>query len=364
MRIRFLAAVLFALAVFVVKAGADTIFFKNGDRITGTINGSDGKTVTIETDFAGEIKGSWTAIREVTSDKTLFVLTPDKKTVSGTISVVTSDAGMDLVVHTTSSGDVHLPVEKIGIIRSKDAEEAYEKSLHPPLTANWKSELDAGLALARGNSQTTNFNLGFHATRKTLTDQILTSASTIYSTNDAPGGGVTANTILGAARYDRDLYDAALFAFGSGDFTHDALQGLDLRSIYSGGLGWHAIHSSRTTLNVLAGVNYTRESYSPVAGSATTSPLQRSLMGGTFGEDFKHQLSSITTLTEVFNFYPDFTNTGEYRMALDAGATTKVNSWLGWQVTFSDRYVSDPPVIGTKPNDIIFSTGLTATFGH
>src|SRR5690349_14545459 len=193
MRIRLVCFALLALVVFAARAGSDTIVFKNGDRITGTISGSDGKTVTIETDFAGEIKGSWQEIREVTSDKTLFVLTPDKKTVSGTISVEAGAAGTELVVHTASSGDVRVPVEKLGIIRSQNAQAAYEKSLHPSLASNWKAAIDAGLAFARGNSQTTNFNLGFHAARKTLTDQILANASTIYSTNDAPGGGVTAN---------------------------------------------------------------------------------------------------------------------------------------------------------------------------
>jgi hypothetical protein len=351
-------------ALAALAATADTIVLKNGDHLTGTITGSDGKTVTIKTDFAGEIKGPWSAIQEVTSDSTLFVVTPDQKTVSGTITVQGNGATADLVVHTASSGDVHVPLDKLSIIRSQDAQTAYEKSLHPPFTADWKGGVSVGFALARGNSETTNLNLGFNAVRKTLHDQITLDESSIYSTNDAPGGGVTANEDLGDARYDRDFYDSLLFGFVSGDFTHDALQGLNLRQIYTGGLGWHAIDTKTTTLDVLAGGNYTRESYGTIAGSPTPVGVNRNLAGVTVGEDFKHAFGAITELTEDFTFYPDLTNTGQYRFALDAGAVTKVSKWLGWNVTLSDRYVSDPPIVGTKPNDVVFSTGLTASFGH
>jgi small nuclear ribonucleoprotein (snRNP)-like protein len=39
-----------------------------------------------------------------------------------------------------------------------------------------------------------------------------------------------------------------------------------------------------------------------------------------------------------------------------------LKTWLGWQVTVSDRYISDPP-IGLKGNDFLLSTGLRLTFG-
>ena len=351
------------VAMTVVSVDADTVAMKNGDRLSGTITGSDGKIVTIKTDFAGEIKAPWSAIKEVTSDSTFFVVTPDQKTVSGKITLEATDAASDLVVH-ASAGDVRVPLDKLSLIRSQDAETAYEKSLHPPLWDDWKGGVSLGFALARGNSETTNLSLGFNAARKALHDQISLSESSIYSSNDVPGGGVTANEDLGDARYDHDIYDALLFVFVSGDFTHDQLQGLNLRQIYTGGLGWHAINTAKTTLDVVAGGNYTRESYSPVPGSTTTVGQNRNLAGVTTGEDFKHEFGSITQFTEDFNFYPDLSDTGQYRFALDAGAVTKVSKWLGWNVTLSDRYVSDPPIEGTKKNDLVFSTGLAASFGR
>ena len=229
--------------------------------------------------------------------------------------------------------------------------------------------MNIGLALARGNSDTTNLNTGLNADRKTLSDEIKVYTSSIYTTNGATTsggpGGVTADAFLGGARYDRNL-TPRIFVFGSGDFTHDALQNLDLRSIYSGGLGWHAINRPNTTFDLLGGVNYTRETYSSGAtvGSPNGTNVGRNLPGLTAGEDFTHKFGPSTTFTEHFDFYPDLSDIGQYRFALDSGLVTKINKWLGWQTTFSDRYVTDPPILGTKSNDVIFATGLNIAFSH
>jgi Protein of unknown function, DUF481 len=67
-------------------------------------------------------------------------------------------------------------------------------------------------------------------------------------------------------------------------------------------------------------------------------------------------------LNERFEFFPNVSNTGAYRFTFDAHAVTKLNKWLGWQVSFDDLYVSNPPT-GIKQNDLILSTGLRLTFG-
>ena len=43
---------------------------------------------------------------------------------------------------------------------------------------------------------------------------------------------------------------------------------------------------------------------------------------------------------------------------------TQIKKWLGWQMALSDRYVTDPPIAGTKSNDMIFSTGINVSFAH
>ena len=50
------------------------------------------------------------------------------------------------------------------------------------------------------------------------------------------------------------------------------------------------------------------------------------------------------------------------REEFDVVAATKLKAWLGWQVTYSDRYLSNP-LPGLKKNDVLLSTGLRLTFG-
>jgi putative salt-induced outer membrane protein YdiY len=353
-RRQFVATFVAALAV-ASAAHADTVMLKNGDRLTGTVELSDGKDVTLKTDFAGEIKIQWSAVQELKTDKPVYVVTPDKKTVSGTVST----DGTNLVIHTANNATVQVPLAQVTVVRSFDVETAYEKSLHPSLIEGWKGGVNLGFAVARGNSETTNLTTGFNADRKTLNDEVTFYESSLYSTNDLPGGGVIANSILGGAKYDRN-FTKRIFWFVSADYAHDALQDLNLRQIYSGGLGVHIINNPNTTFDFLAGANYTRENY----GNGAAIAVDRNLAGITLGENFMHKFGKSTTFTEVFYFYPDLSDTSQYRFSLDAATVTKINKWLGWQTSLTDRYVTDPPIAGTKSNDVIFSTGINVSFTH
>lgn len=363
-KMKFLLALLAAVTLTAGAALADTIVLKNGDHLTGTITTVNGDQVTLKTDAAGEINIKWSAIQQLNSDSPLYVATPEKQTISGTVAL----DGTDLVVHTTTSGDVRVPVSQLTIVRTSDQQQAYEKSLHPGLTDDWTIGANIGFALARGNSDTTNLNTGVTAVRKTLSDQIKLAVSSIYarsgtSTSGSPGG-VTASEVLGAAAYNKDI-SKRLFLFASADFTHDALQDLVLRQIYSAGLGVHVIKRTNTTLDALLGANYTRESYSSSATLITPAlNINRNLPGLTAGEAVTHKFSANTAIIEAFNFYPDLSDIAQYRFALDTSVVTKIKKWLGWQASLSDRYVTNPPIPGTKSNDVILSTGLNVTFGH
>ena len=80
------------------------------------------------------------------------------------------------------------------------------------------------------------------------------------------------------------------------------------------------------------------------------------------GESLDSKITNRTTVSESFSFYPNVSDTGNYRFSFNSNITTKINSWLSWQVTFNDNYISNPPT-GLKGNDLLFATGLRLTFG-
>jgi putative salt-induced outer membrane protein len=340
---------IFVVSIFVFSicrlALADQISLKNGDRLSGTIVKSDGKTLVLHTDYADDITLNWSAVEGIRSEKQLHIELPNKKIAVGTVT--TSGGALEVA---TRSGPVAVAFTNVKSI-SQQAE--YEK--HPSLLEGWKGGLNAGFSLTGGNSQTTNLALGFTATRQTLNDKLGAYANSVYATNNAPGAvpSTTANTEAGGARYDHNL-SGRTFGFGAADFFADALQGLNLRSVFGGGLGFHAITSGTTTLDFLGGLNYTHESY---------TAFSRNLVALTLGEEVMHKLGKSTVLNENLYFFPDLNSAGDYRGTFNFASVTKMSKWLGWQNTFSDVYVTNPP-FGKKQNDVILTTGLNVAFGH
>jgi len=357
--------VVVALFLLTIPALADQITLKNGDRLTGSITKSDGKELVIKTDYAGDVTVKFDAIQAITSAGDLNVSLGGGKTVFGPVTT----NGDNVVVATKTAGPVEAPKASITMLRSPAEQAAYDKSLHPGFAEGWNGGVNVGFALTRGNSETKNLNLAFTATRRGFRDKLILYTNSVYATNDLPTASphTTANTIGGGARYDHD-FAPRVFGFVNGDFYHDSLQNLDLRALFGGGLGWHAIKTNATTLDLLAGVNYTHESYSaffnpPTPPNVLVPAVTHSLAGLTLGDDFMHKLGKSTVLTQTLSFYPDLSNTGEYRGTFNLGLVTKINKWLGWQNSFGDIYVSDPPT-GKKKNDLLLSTGLNFSFAH
>ncbi len=358
---------LIAFLGLVSAAFADQITLKNGDHLTGTIVKSDGKTLVLHTEFAGDVTVQFAAITQITTEKDLHVSTSDKKTVVG--PVTTSDGKIEVA---TKTGAVEVPPANVVLIRNDAEQAAYDKSLHPGLTHGWNGGANVGFSLARGNSQTTNLALAVNAVHPTLNDKITVYLTSIDTQNQLATPSTVANLITAGFRYDRN-FNQKMFGFGAADFMSNALQDLDLRSVYTGGLGYHAVKSDNTVIDLLAGINFTHETYSngPVNTPVTVPPtfasygVTNKFAALTVGEELMHKAGKTTVITQKLYFYPDLSNgySGQYRGEFDFGTVTKISKWLGWQNQGSDIYVSNPPA-GTKDNDVIFTTGLNFSFTH
>jgi putative salt-induced outer membrane protein YdiY len=348
---KFVLQFTFISFIAILSAAADQVSLKNGDRLSGTVVKSDGKTLVLHTDYAGDVSLKWDAVQGIQAGEPLHVELQDGRKAVGTVS--TSDDKIQIA--TPGAGSVEAPVSSVKTLRNDAEQKAYERTLHPGLLQEWKTGLNAGFALTRGNSETKNLSVGFLAARQTLHDKLGLYANSVYASNDAAGAtpSTTANTAGGGLRYDHDLR-GRVFAFGAADFFSDALQSLNIRSVFGGGAGYHVIKNDNTTLDLLAGLNYTHESY---------TGLTRNFAALTIGEEVMHKLGKSTTLNESLTFFPNLNDLGEYRGTFAFSTVTKMNRWLGWQNSFSDIYVTNPP-LGKKQNDIILTTGLSVTLGQ
>jgi putative salt-induced outer membrane protein YdiY len=360
-RLRFLAVAVFFL--WGISGFADQVVLKNGDRLTGTITKSDDKTLLIKTEFAGDVTVQWPAVQQVTSTQPLHVAEKSGATVAGTVTT----ADTNLVVAPSSGAPVTVAKADVTALRNDQEQVIFEKGVHPTLYQGWTGGATFGFGLTGGNSQTESLALAFNADRPTKTDDIKMYATSVYSTNNAPGASpsVTANSIQAGARYSHNL-TSRLFAFGGADFQTDQLQYLNLRTILSGGLGVHIIKTDKTTLDALFGPGYTHASYTGFFNTVADMQqpaITQSYAIFTLGEEFMRKLGHGTVINEKFYYLPNLSMTGQYQTNFAIGSITKISKWFGWQTAFSDIYVTNPPPT-TKKNDLVFTTGLNVTFTH
>ena len=343
--------------LFAVAASADQVTLKNGDRLTGTIVKSDGKTLLLKTDSAGEITVKWDAVSAIVSSQPLSVQLNNGQIVSG--NVTTDDAKFE--VATRDRGQVSAPRDTVVAIRNAAEQSDYDRLQHPRITDLWSGLLDTGLSETRGNSALLAFNLAGKAARATTRNKLSLYSNIVYATDDTtPPSRTTANSIQGGARFDYNLRPR-LFVFGIADFAYDEFQHLDLRSVLGGGLGFHVIKTDNTTFDVFAGGDYDREKFSPNPPLILTNTT-RNVAEIDAGEELSWKLSNRVSLNERFSAFPNLSDIGQYRFQFDATAATKLKAWLSWQITVSDRYLSNP-LTGLKSNDELLSTGLRLTFG-
>jgi putative salt-induced outer membrane protein YdiY len=346
----------FVIVAFLAPAAmADQIILSNGDRLTGSIIESDGTTIVVRSEFIGTVRISMDAVDRFSSDQSLHLTLQDNQTIVGTVS----PAGDSVEVRTADAGVVTFPRQSIRVIRSQEGQALYQTELdrlrNPDLGDLWNGSTDVGFSLTRGNADTTTLSLGMNAARATTRDKISTYVTSLYAKNTLFGTSLTtANSIRGGARYDVNITDRA-FTFGLGDLEFDEFQKLDLRAVVGGGLGWHVSKTERTTFDIFGGGALTKDYFS--------TGLKRTSGEIMAGQEWSYTLGARTSFKERAVIFPNLSETGEYRLNFDASLLTNLNTWLGWHITLSDRYLSNP-IPGTRKNDTLLTTGLRVTFGR
>ena len=329
---------------------ADQVTLKNGDRVTGQIVKKDGDKLTVKSEIMGEISIPWSAVTSIASGEPLVVVLPGGKPVSGTLS--TSEGKLQVA---TPSGPETAPLADVSAVRNSDEQKQWERLQHPGLLDLWAGYFDLGLSLVRGNAETTTFATTFNAARVTRTDKIALQFNEIYATALISGhSAATAQAVRGGVDYNRNV-KPRLFIDLFNQYEYDKFQDLDLRVVLGGGFGFKAIKTDRSHLDLVGGLDYDRAQFS--------TPLTQNSAEGYFGDDWSYKLSGSSSLTQSFRVFPNFTSGGDYRMNFDLGAATRLKRWLSWQVTASDRFLSDP-VPGRKKNDLLLTTGFRVSFAR
>ncbi len=364
---RMLILTTLSLSLLSLPVFADQLTLKNGDRLSGTIvkSDDDAKTLLIKTDWAGDVTVKWDAITTIVSSQPLHIMLSDGRVIVGRVS--TTDGILEIA---TDGGTVPAAHDAVKAIRDNATQAEIDRLQHPRLRDYWSGLFDLGLSLTEGNSSTAALTIAGKASRVVPKNKLTLYYTEVYSrdSNESPAL-TTANAIHAGVRDEFNL-KPRVYAFAFTDFDEDALQHLDLRNVIGGGLGYHVINTKKTQFDVFGGGSFNQEYFASytIANPAPPPVLlfepsqSRHSAEIVAGESLSTKLGPRTTVSEQLSFFPNLSSTGEYRVTFDANAVTKLKTWLGWQITLSDRYISDPP-FGLKGNDLLLSTGLRLTFG-
>jgi len=356
------------LSLFSIVVCADQVTLKNGDRLSGMIvkTDDDAKTLLIKTELAGDVTVKWEGVTAIESSQPLHLTLSDGRIVVGPVR--TADG--KFAVATKDAGTVAAEHGAIKAVRN-DAEQAeVDRLLHPRLRDYWSGLFDLGLSITEGNSSTTALTIAGKASRVVPKNKLTLYYTQVYGKDNAESPSITTANAIHAGVRDEFNLRPRIFLFVFTDFDEDALQHLDLRNDLGGGLGYHLIKTAKTQFDVFGGLSFNQEYFgtytianpAPPPAVLLQASQSRHSAEVVVGETLSTKLGPRTTVSEQLSFFPNLSSAGDDRVTLDANATTKLKTWLGWQVTFSDRYISNPP-LGLKGNDLLLSTGLRLTFG-
>jgi len=164
-------------------------------------------------------------------------------------------------------------------------------------------------------------------------------------------GILSANDMNGSVRVELDIEKSKrVFLFDAAGAGYNEIRKIDLSYDDSFGLGYKLIAATNVTLSADIGVNYQRQDFSD--GTSKDYGALR------LGELMSWKLSSKWFLDEKFEFYPRFTDIGEYRMRFEANLRYLITHSLNLNVTVIDLYDTQPAPSVTR-NDLL----LRATLG-
>lgn len=354
---RLLLALMLPVICLAVPARTEVIHFKNGDRLTGDWQRVERGKLILKTEALGEVAIPLTWLESFTTTKRAVASLRNGQVLRGELTMLPSGAWQVR----TGRG--------VRMVAPRDVEAIYPQSVHEPRTPehtfstwlNWRGTGSLGYSLVRGGDrQAGTFNAALNATRgqpdlaglvepwRTTVNFTMLFAHT--QTNS--GLRISANSVTSLLRQDF-LFTPNNFVFGLVTFEHIQPQNVDFRQTYGLGIGRDVVRRPRVAASFLGGTTLVKE--------RIQTGLRRQNSESLFGEKLSLGLSDQVNLTHQFSFYPNLSDTGQFRFDTTSVLSTRLTSRLSLNVNLIDRYLS-LPVPGRKKNELVVTTGFGLRF--
>jgi hypothetical protein len=315
-----------SLGLLALSARADTVTLKNGSVIHGKVVQVAGGTITVSTDFAGDLAIKQDQVVSLETDEPMFLKTQDNTTMLSKIEK--KDSGLVL---TGATGSYQTTVAGIKSSWAKDAEDPEIVALRP----KWSLEIAADVAGKSGNSTGFASTAGMVAVRKTPTDALKFYASGAHA---VANGSRSEDMYKGGAEYN-SFFTSDLSWYVSSELMQDNVKDIALRVSTSGGLGINAIRKATQDLQFRVGLSYRYETYNTVPATPNFSSA-----GASFALIHRADLAPWAVMRNTITYVPSFKDTANYVIDHDSNFTLPFGGSKTWSLRFgvTNEYVSIP----------------------
>ncbi|HEX5474420.1 MAG TPA: DUF481 domain-containing protein [Vicinamibacterales bacterium] len=221
----------------------------------------------------------------------------------------------------------------------------------PAVPPGWSGSAGFGLALNRGNTDTTNLNISGDTTYDPKTDHVWKFRG-LYLRGETDGA-VSVDRLEVQGRYQHDLA-ARAYAFGQLEFLEDEFKLIDSLWAPSAGIGYRIVDTAATKLSADAGLGVKREQDTGIP--SRTSALV------TAGDALEHKLSAAASITQHATALWTASDFGDAIYSIDAGVAAGLTARTQLKFQVQDTLATRPPSNAVKDNDVALLTTIVYKF--
>jgi putative salt-induced outer membrane protein YdiY len=224
----------------------------------------------------------------------------------------------------------------------------------PEKKPRWASFAEAGLTLARGNSETLLATARIGTGKKWDKNEISLGAGGAYGeTKDQTTGKTTVNTEMGNVfgQYNR-LFTERLYGYARAEGFHDGVADIEYRVTLSPGVGYYFVKNKATLLSTEIGPGYVLERK---GGQEEDYATIR------FGEKFEHKFNDRVRIWEAVEYLPQVEDFSNFILNAEIGIESSLSKALNLRIYVVETYNS-VPAAGRKKNDAKLVAALAVRF--
>jgi len=218
----------------------------------------------------------------------------------------------------------------------------------------WKGSLGISWVATSGNTDTSSAGLGFTLERKPEPWGLAFEAR---GNKAQDSGKTTAENYFAAGRALRTL-GKRWEAFGGLQWAKDPFAGFDSQMVASVGATYLAVESTRHHLTFDMGLAYTWEDQIPPVPEIDN---EIDYAGGIVGLAWEWKLGENSKLTERLMYYPNFDDSGDWRVTSVTAIEAAINSWLALRFGYDLRHRNQPIGAAVK-NDATSTASVVFNF--